>query len=155
MKAKILRKERYSTGLNLNLLIVDAPEVLDSLNKLTDKSDIEIEIHGEKVKRSLNANSFFWEIVGRIADKLGASKDEIYFDLLKKYGQSVVVTVRDNVDLDHAGFKYYERFKDGLIGDKKYIAYKMYIGSSQYTKEQMQVLTEGAKSDAAELGILL
>lgn len=155
MKAKILRKERYSTGLNLNLLITEAPEVLDSLNKLTEKSEIEIDIHGEKVKRSLNANYLFWEYVGKIADKLGASKEEIYFDLLKKYGQSVTVTVKEGVDLDHAGFKYYERLRDGLIGDKKFVAYRLFIGSSQYSKEEMSVLIEGAKSEANELGILL
>lgn len=162
MKAKILRKERYSTGLNLNLLIVDVPEVLDSLNKLTEKSEIEVDIQGVNVKRSLNQNNLLWEYITRIAEKtcakgdsLTKTKEAVYLELLKEYGQSIVVTVKDGVDLETAGFKYFERFKDGLIGNTKFVAYRMFIGSSHYTQEQHSFLIEGAKKRAAELGILL
>lgn len=162
MKAKVLKKERYSTGLNLNLIVYGEPEVLESLNKIAEKSEIEIDISGLKVKRSLNSNNLFWEYVTRIAEKtcakgdsLTKAKDSIYLELLKEYGQSITVTVKEGTDLEKAGFRFYERLKDGLINGTKFVAYRLFIGSSQYTKEQMSVLIEGAKNRAAELGIML
>ena len=162
MKAKIIKKERYSTGLNLNLIIYDEPEVLESLNKLAEKSEIEIDIRAKEIKRSLNSNNLLWEYITRIAEKtcakgdsLTKTKDSVYLELLKEYGQSVTITVKEEVDLETLGFKYFERFKDGLIGNTRFVAYRLFIGSSQYNKKQMSVLLEGAKTRAAELGIML
>lgn len=151
MKAKILRNERYSTALNLNLLISDAPEVLDSVAKLS--GEVDVTIKGLKHKRSKDANAYFWEIVGQMADKLGATKEEIYFEQLKKYGQSITVTVREDVDLSRAGFKYYEMLQDGLKNGVKFVAYRVFIGSSQYNTKEMSTLIDGTIQDANELGI--
>lgn len=151
MRAKILKRERYSTGVNLNLIIQDEPEVLDGLMKLPDETDLTIK--ALRHKRSKNANDYFWELVGQMADKLRATKEEIYFEQLKKYGQSVTVTVKEGVDLDRAGFKHYEKLKDGLYKDTKFVAYRVFIGSSQYNTQEMSVLIDGTVQDAKELGI--
>lgn len=151
MKAKILKNERYSTGLNLNLIIFDEPEVLDNVSKLS--GEVDVTIKGLKHKRSKNANDYFWEIVGQMADKLRATKEEIYFEQLKKYGQSITITVKEDVDLSRAGFKYYERIQDGLKNGVKFVAYRVFIGSSQYNTQEMSVLIDGTRQDAAEMGI--
>lgn len=153
MKCKILRKERYSTALNLNLLITDEPEVLDTLDKLSEKSEVEIEIKGISKKRSNEANRLFWEIVGKIADKLRTTKEEIYFRQLQRYGQGITITVKEGVDLEKAGFKYFTRLRDGLVNGHKVVAYRMFIGSSQYNTMEMSVLIDGTMQDAKELGI--
>lgn len=151
MKAKILRKERYSVGINVNMVIYDEPEVLDSVAKLPEEVDVTIK--GLKHKRSKNANDYFWEIVGKMADKLGATKEEIYFQQLQKYGQGITVTVKSDVDLSKAGLKYYEKLKDGLFNGKPFCAYRVYIGSSQYNTQEMSVLISGTVQDAKQLGI--
>lgn len=151
MKAKILKNERYSAGLNLNLIIFDEPAVLDNVEKLS--GEVDVIIKGLSKKRSKDANAYFWELVGQMADKLGATKEEIYFEQLKKYGQAITVTVQDNVDLTRAGFKYYEKFQDGLKNGVKFVAYRVFIGSSQYNTKEMSVLIDGTRQDAAELGI--
>lgn len=151
MKAKILKNERYSTGLNLNLVIYDAPEVLDGLAKMS--GEVDVIVKGLRHKRSKNANDYFWELVGQMADKLGATKEEIYFEQLKKYGQSITVTVQDTVDLSRAGFKYFEKLQDGLKNGVKFVAYRVFIGSSQYNTKEMSVLIDGTRQDAQELGI--
>ena len=151
MKAKILKNERYSTGLNLNLIIFDAPEVLDNVAKLS--GEVDVTIKGLKHKRSKDANAYFWEIVGQMADKLGATKEEIYFEQLKKYGQSITVTVQESVDLSRAGFKYFERIQDGVRNGVKFVAYRVFIGSSQYNTKEMSVLIDGTVQDAKDLGI--
>lgn len=151
MKAKILKNERYSTGLNLNLIIFDEAEVLDNVAKLS--GEVDVTIKGLKHKRSKDANAYFWEIVGQMADKLGATKEEIYFEQLKKYGQSITVTVQESVDLSRAGFKYFERIQDGVRNGVKFVAYRVFIGSSQYNTKEMSVLIDGTVQDAKDLGI--
>ena len=151
MKAKILKNERYSTGLNLNLVIFDEPNVLDELAKMS--GEVDVIIKGLKHKRSKDANAYFWEIVGQMADKLRVSKEEIYFEQLKKYGQAITVTVREGVDLSRAGFKYVEKLQDGLNNGVKFVAYRVFIGSSQYNTQEMSVLIDGTVQDARELGI--
>ena len=150
MKAKILKNERYSTAVNLNLVIYDGPEVLDEVAKMS--GDVDVTIKGLKHKRSKNANDYFWEIVGKIADKLKADKDEIYLKMLKRYGQSIIVTVREGVDVGRL-FKYYELFNDGLSNGVKFVAYRVFIGSSQYNTQEMSVLIDGTVQEARDLGI--
>lgn len=151
MKAKILKNERYSTGLNLNLIIFDEAEVLDNVAKLS--GEVDVTIKGLRAKRSKNANDYFWEIIGQMADKLRATKEEIYFEQLKKYGQSITVTVKEGVDLARAGFKYYEKLQDGLRNGTKFVAYRVFIGSSQYNIKEMSILIDGTVQDAKDLGV--
>lgn len=152
MQGELLKAERVGDTLKIVAVVQDMPPVLERVARMAGK-EISISISEPKEKRSLDANSYFWVIVGKIADKMRASKDEIYFKLLKDYGQQVVITVKKGYDISKAGFKYYEVLKDGLINGKPFTAYRIFIGSSQYSKEEMSVLIDGAVSEAKELGI--
>ena len=168
ISANVLRVEKYSTSLRADLLLLgegaetaDMEQVAKALKTaLENKRAIKLQILAPKTvgasgrkKRSLDANAYFWVLVGKIADKLRASKDEIYFEMLKKYGQSITVTVRAGLDLSRAGFKYYELFKDGISAGKPFEAYRVFIGSSQYDTREMSVLIDGVVQEAKELGI--
>ena len=168
ISANVLRVEKYSTSLRADLLLLgdgaetaEMAQVAKALKTAVEnKRAIKLQIlapatvgmSGRK-KRSLDANAYFWVLVGKIADKLRASKDEIYFEMLKKYGQSITVTVRAGLDLSRAGFKYYELFKDGISAGKPFEAYRVFIGSSQYDTREMSVLIDGVVQEAKELGI--
>lgn len=152
MQGELVKAERDGNACKITALIYDAPAVLDRVIGLAGK-EVSIQIALPKEKRSLDSNAYFWLLVNKIADKLHTSKEEMYLKLLKDYGQSIVVTVKQGLDLSQAGFKYYEVLKDGLINGKPFTAYKVFIGSSQYTKEQMSVLIEGTISECKELGI--
>ena len=168
ISANVFRVEKYSTSLRADLLLLgegaenaEMEQVAKALKTaLENKRAIKLQIlapetvgmSGRK-KRSLDANAYFWVLVGKIADKLRASKDEIYFEMLKKYGQSITVTVRAGLDLSRAGFKYYELFKDGISAGKPFEAYRVFIGSSQYDTREMSVLIDGVVQEAKELGI--
>ena len=168
ISANVLRVEKYSTSLRADLLLlgegaetVDMEHISQALKTaLENKRAIKLQILAPETvgasvrkKRSLDANAYFWVLVGKIADKLRASKDEIYFEMLKKYGQSITVTVRAGLDLSRAGFKYYELFKDGISAGKPFEAYRVFIGSSQYDTREMSVLIDGVVQEAKELGI--
>ena len=146
MQGELIKADKIGDALKIVAIVQDMPPLLEKVVRLVGK-EVSITVSEPKEKRSLDANSYFWLIVGKIADKLRASKDEIYFKLLKDYGQQVVITVKKGYDISKAGFKYYEVLRDGLINGKEFTAYRIFIGSSQYTKE------DGAVSEAKELGI--
>lgn len=152
MQGELLKADKIGDSLKIVAVIQDIPAVMDKVVSLVGK-EVNITVNEPKEKRSLDANAYFWVIVGKIADKLRTSKDEVYLQLLRNYGQSVVITVKKGYDIEKAGFKYYEVLKDGLINGKEFTAYKVFIGSSQYSKEEMSVLIDGAVQDAKELGI--
>lgn len=152
MQGELIKAERVGDTLKIVAVVQDMAPVLDKVASMVGQ-EISLTISAPKEKRSLDANAYFWVIVGKIADKLRASKDEIYFKLLKDYGQHVVITVKKGYDISKAGFKYYEVLRDGLINGKEFTAYRVFIGSSQYSREEMGVLIDGAVSEAKELGI--
>lgn len=152
MQGELIKAERDGNVCKITALIYDAPAVLDRVVGLVGK-EVSIQIALPKEKRSLDSNNYFWLLVNRLADKLHTSKDEMYLKMLKRYGQSIIVTVKQGLDIEKAGFKYYELLKDGLINGKPFTAYKIFIGSSQYSKEEMSVLIDGTVSECKELGI--
>lgn len=99
-------------------------------------------------KRSLDANAYLWVLVSKIADILRASKEEVYFNMLKEYGQPVLIYLEGHVD-PKPFLKYYEFIKD-CKGAK---CYKVYKGSSEMDTREMSVLIDGVVGEAQDLGI--
>ena len=46
-----------------------------------------------KEKRSLDQNSYAWKLITEIGNVLRKSKEEVYLQMLKDYGQSEVVSI--------------------------------------------------------------
>jgi len=103
-------------------------------------------------KRSLQANAYLWVICNKIGDILRHSKEEVYLDMLKKYGQSEIVSVKSNVNVS-GYFKYYETEGVGYVNDIEFNHYKVYKGSSEYDTREMAILIDGIVSEAKEMGI--
>lgn len=110
------------------------------------------EIKERKRKRSLSANAYAWALISEMAEALRASKDDVYLMMLRRYGQSSIISVLENVDL--SGFvKYYEAIGRAELQGKKFIHYKIYKGSSEYDTREMSVLIDGIVSEAKEMDI--
>ncbi len=117
--------------------------------------DIKIEEHKEK--RSLNANSYLWVLCTKIADKLttgynSVTKEEIYEQMLKSYGQSIMIPVTLNSKLD-GYFKYYDYNGRSILNGKVADWYIIYKGSSEYNTYEMTVLLNGVIEECHNLGI--
>ena len=110
------------------------------------------EIERRRKKRSLDANALCWKLCTEIANVLMADKDSIYIDMLKKYGQSDIVSVLSSVDVK-GYFKYYDVFGKGYVKDKEFTHYKVYKGSSEYDTREMSILLDGIISEAKALDI--
>ena len=124
---------------------------LEALTNLADK-DFDITVKQHREKRSLDANAYAWVLITAIANELRASKDEIYFEMLKKYGQGELISVKTGIDI--SGFvKYSEVAGYGKVNGVEFTHYRVYKGSSEYDTKEMSIFIDGIVSEAQALGI--
>lgn len=126
-------------------------DILNQVEELTDKI-LDIEIKEHKEKRSLNANAFLWALCNELGNKLRLSKEEVYFNMLKSYGQSEMVSVLSSANIK-GYFKYFEEVGQGKVKGKDFTHYKVYKGSSEYDTKEMSILLDGVVQEAKEQGI--
>jgi hypothetical protein len=110
------------------------------------------EVKEHKEKRSLNANAYAWKLITEIGNATRLSKEEVYLDMLKHYGQSEIVSVLSNIDVS-GYFKYYEAIGTAKLQGKDFTHYKIYKGSSEYNTYEMSVLIDGIVHEAEQLDI--
>lgn len=138
---------------NLTLSIpnkLTALAMYDDLN-LVEKLSIKIGKH--RAKRSLDANSYAWVLIGKIADILRISKDECYVMMLKRYGQGAVAKIPNKYAEDFKrAYKYVEKHET-LEDEEKAQYFRFWVGSSQYNTEEMSIFIDGIVLEAKEMGI--
>lgn len=86
------KKPKITFGETVEVTFTAPRAKLEALTNLADK-DFDITVKQHREKRSLDANAYAWVLITAIADELRASKDEIYFEMLKKYGQGELISV--------------------------------------------------------------
>lgn len=117
-----------------------------------DKEKLSIEVKPYREKRSLNANAYAWKLIGEIADAVRASKDEVYLIMLKRYGQSELVSVLAHIPV--AGyFKYFTEQGESTLNGKQFKHYRVYKGSSEFDSREMSILIDGICDEARQVGI--
>ena len=131
-------------------MIGKASEIIKWLFEQDREKVFEVKEHKEK--RSLNANAYAWSLITKIADALRTSKEECYLEMLKRYGQSEIVSVLSEINVE-GYFKYYEPIATATLQGKEFTHYKIYKGSSEYDSLSNSILIEGIVSEAKELGI--
>ena len=153
-KGKITRQ--FNGDYEVTLIVSkDQERNMEPLNGLLNDEKLkECKIAHKKRKRSLNANSYAWVLITEIANKLRASKDEVYLQMLKRYSQSSVVSIVDEaVPVFMKSVKYAEEFEKGTINGKDFTHIKVYMGSSEMDTKEMAILIDGIVSEATELKI--
>lgn len=118
----------------------------------TQDRDKLFDIKEHKRKRSLDANAFAWKLLTEIANVLRASKEEIYMQMLKRYGQSEIVSVLSEIDVD-GYFKYWEPIAKVTLQGKEFTHIRIFKGSSEFDTREMSIFIDGIVSEAKELGI--
>ena len=110
------------------------------------------EIKEWKEKRSLNSNAYAWTLITKIGNELRKSKEEVYLQMLKDYGQSEIVSILSSID-PVGYFKYYEKIGTGEINNKSFTHYKIYKGSSEFDSKEMSIFIDGIVQECKSLGI--
>ena len=126
---------------------------LEDLKAQTDKGKaLDVEIKPHRARRSVDANAYFWTLVGQMADVLRTDKDSVYLQLLKRYGQYTYIIVKpEAVEKTLQAWRLMEEI--GKTKDEKGVQMLAYFGSSTYDTKEMSRLIDGTVSEAKELGI--
>ena len=105
-----------------------------------------------KEKRTLTQNAYMWSLINEIANKMRLSKEDTYLKMIKDYSQSMLVTIRADIDVSKF-FKYYEFERETQINGVNFKIYKVYEGSSQMDKNEFKILLDGVIQEAQQQGI--
>lgn len=137
----------------------------EDIEKLKDKP-LSVEIKQHRKKRSLDANAYYWQLITKLAESWGESKDYMHNYILRKYGQieiidgqAVYIVIPDTDEaqkkVDEAQtyhLKPTSQVKTGKEGIM-YRTYMMLRGSSDYDTKEMSDLIDGLVSECKEIGI--
>jgi hypothetical protein len=143
----------FVTGIpKITLAVNEKNDFLQGYDDLKDIEKLSIELKQYREKRSLNANAYAWKLIGEIADIVRASKEEVYLEMLKRYGQSEIISVLSHIPV-HDYVKYYTEAGESKLNGKLFKHYKVYKGSSEFDTREMNILIDGIVGEAQELGI--
>ena len=140
-------------------------DVSAAIDKIKDKL-LRITVKLWRDKRSLDANSYYWVLLSRLAEAVGISKPRAPNLMLRKYGQNLVIdsqiaflVIPDTEEAEETALEA-ESFhirptsqvKQGKDG-KMYRTYTVLAGSSTYDTKEMSELINGLVSECKEQGI--
>lgn len=143
------------------LLTHEKPQI-DALQGKT----VEISIKEKKARRSLDANGYYWQLEGQLAESLRVSKPFLHNQLLRRYGQKEIIEdkpvyvvlpetdeVQRKVDEDTILHLYpTSQLKQGK-DERMYRTYLLLRGSHEYNTAEMSRLIDGLVSECKEVGI--
>ena len=148
------------TGQQLITLALTTKQDISDLKAIVaDKKLLTVDISKQKKKRSLDANSYAWVLITKIADILRTSKEELYIEMLKRYGQreKQLISIIDNEEaiamIYRATNNHCTVVGEGTVNGKQFKHLAILIGSSQYDTRQMAILIDGIVSECKEMGI--
>lgn len=125
---------------------------LDMVDCLRSYDKLAIKVDRYKAKRSLNANNYAWKLITEIGNKTLQSKEDVYFLMLKRYGQSEMFSALAHIPFGEY-VKYCEEVGESTLKGKLFKHYRVYKGSSEFDTKEMSIFVDGIVSEAKELGI--
>ena len=144
-KLKDLSIDYKSSKGNLTISINEKVELINCFDKLSQCDKVTIKIDKHREKRSLNSNNYAWKLMTEIGNVLRRSKEEVYLDMLKQYGQREMISVKAHIPI-----KQFVKYCEEAGESKHYFVYK---GSSEFDSREMAIFIDGVVDSAQELGI--
>jgi hypothetical protein len=146
--------------LNVTFQIDSQP--IEDLNELQKLDSLDIVAKKHRKKRSLDANSYFHVLVGKIADVMKISKTRCKNILIGRYGQQEfldegeMLVINSNLSLSKAlEQETLHLWPNGIVYENgmQFNRYLVFRGSHTYNTKEMSILIDGTISEAKELGI--
>ena len=146
----------FMTG-KLNVTFQLNTEPVDELNEFAKLDAIDIIAKKHRKKRSLDANAYAWVLMTKIANHkdVRSSKEEIYEEMLQKYGYLekdeegyIVITIKKGINVRKLGghWKFYK-------SNGKFDSYLAIKGSSEYNTTEMAHFINQIVDECKGLGI--
>ena len=144
-------------GYGIILYTKDAVAAQAFLDSMELGKKYSAELAEEKNRRSLDANSMAWLVIGKLSEVLGKPREEIYRHYIREIGVSDVVCIKSEAaeTMQEAWCKHglgwlTDAFPSKLPGCTNVI---LYYGSSTYDTAQMSRLIDLIVEDCKEQGI--
>jgi hypothetical protein len=120
------------------------------------KTELEVKVAPRRKKRSLDANAALWALLGEMAAVLGTSKDELYLQMLERYGVFTHIVVKTHVAERFAReWRTVRELGEVTVNGQTGTQLQCYFGSSGYDRKEFSVLLDGVISEAREIGVYL
>lgn len=124
------------------------PKVMEFINTLEDDKEYELTVSKVTKKRSNDANRYFWELVGKLSEKINVSPEDIYRTYIRDIGGNYEVMPIKDEAVDTWKTIWRSRgigWQCDVIGESKLRGYTnviCYYGSSTYTSKQFTRLID-------------
>ena len=130
-------------------------ELASYIDSLDDAKEYKLEVKEYRQKRSLNANSYAWTLLDKLAEKLHMAKTDIYRSYIKEIGGNnyLVCSINEAVsdlcrDWESKGIGWLTELEESKLDGCTNV--RLYYGSSQYDTAQMSRLIELIVQDCKE-----
>jgi hypothetical protein len=131
-------------------LVGNAEQIIHWL--FNQEKDKLFEIKENSKHRTLTQNAYAWSLINELANKLNISKEDMYLKMLKDYGQSTILSIKQEIDIS-GFFKYYEIIGESELNGKIFTHIKVFKGSSQFNTKEMTVFLNGIIQECESVGI--
>lgn len=125
--------------------------------KQLEQKDYGIEIREVKSRRSLQQNRLMWALIREIAQAMGVNDEmEIYCHALTKANiQYAYILTEPKVKIDdlRSNFRAVQLISKVDVNGREANQYKVFIGSSRFTSEEMSRLIDSLLDMASELDL--
>lgn len=140
-------------------------DISNQIEAIRDKT-LRITAKQWRDKRSLDANAYYWVLIGKLSEALHISKPRAHNIMLRRYGQCMMIDgarayirIPDTEKAENEALEaleYHIRPTSEVVtgnNGANYRTYVMLMGSSQYDTAEMSHLIDGIVSECKELGI--
>lgn len=130
--------------------------------ELSQETQLDVEIKKHREKRSLDANAYYWLLLGKIGEITGDNKNRLHNIMLDRYGELdtmedgslIPFCIRDDIDYLEFPYPHLKPTQKTLSkGNKLYRWYFQIKGSSEYNTAEMLRLIDGVVGECKEMGI--
>lgn len=124
---------------------------LELINYLSQQNRDKIfEVKEVNGNRTQSQNAIAWALITLIANELRKSKEEVYLDMLKDYGQSMLIPVPKGTK---PIFKYSIYKSSSILNGKEADWYLILKGSSEFDTKEMSIFIDGIVQECNNIGI--
>lgn len=162
MKIKDIKLENSLWSAQLTIVSDDRQElerIFENAGKVDPEKEYTVTIKQRRNKRSLDANAYMWVLLGKLAEKLRTSSDELYIWFIRQYGVYESRTVVERA-IESAQRRWNKIGKGWFVDDMgPSTTYqgcrnlRFFYGSSSYDTKEMARLIDEVVEECKAQGI--
>lgn len=132
----------------------DKPNITELKEVVAKGKELSVEIKQYRRSRSLDANALLWKMCTEIASTIRSTKDEVYLQMLERYGIFTHIIVKQEaVERIKQEWRTVRELGEVTVNKTTGVQLQCYYGSHLYDTKEFSVLLDGVISEAKELGI--